>query len=447
MRSLNRNVSFNWSDIVTKAILVFVILCLGGAVISMGYLIFHPQLFGKLWTAMTYNMNFWFIMVAGVTYGLWRKYSNPQEFTWIELPVQLVIGFIVTVGCFGAFLFWSSGLQDSEIWNGRVSISEYYEEWTEEVTYTEEECTGSGENRSCRTVTKTRHDYHPPYWQLTTSNGEVVSISSGIYHQYVTLFGNEREEDLFHMNQVSFGDGDKYVTKWQGNTDAMVPTAVSHEYVNFLRASKSLQRRSGTTGPYAKYLLNYPTVTGGKYGQIEFHRVLTAGVTIPQQWRNAVDQQLDRVLASLGSQKQVNLVVYIVGTADRGFLHALEEHWVYGKKNDVVLILGMNQFPTVEWAGVMIFHGNETLRVKLRDAVETQADVSDPQAFASLFVRHIQQDFKRVPMAELEYLLHDIEIPWWAIIAVWIMVGMVVFVTSQYLENNQTRNSFRRFAR
>ncbi len=443
MLSENRFTSYvrqlNWSDIGAKAIMALAGLCLLGAILSTAYLLFNPGLLDKLSTVMSHNMNFWLIAISGISYGLWRKFRNPQEFTWIELPFQIFISLIVTIGCFGSFLFWSSGLQDFEIWNGSVSKAEYYEEWTEEVTYTEQQCTGTGNSTSCTSVLRTRHDYHPPEWKIITSNGEVISISSSNYRQYVSQFGNEKEEDLTRINQVSFGDGDKYVTKWQGNLEAMVPTAVPHQYVNYLKASKSLQRRSGTTSAYVDYLIQYPNVEEGEFGKIEISRVLVSETNVSQNWINTVDKQLDQSLASLGAEKQVNLLVYVVGTTDRGFLHALEEDWTYGKKNDVVLVLGTNDFPNVEWAGVMIFHGNEELRVKLRDAIETQANVSDPQAFVSLFVNHIENYFKRVPMDELEHLLHDIEMPWWAILLVWIMVGTVVFVTSQVIENNQTR--------
>jgi len=422
-------------EIGLKIVMFFGILCILTAVCSTGYLLFHPELFEKLWLVMIHNMNFWVIMIVGVCYGGYRKLKNSVEFTWFELPIQLIIGIIVTIGCFGAFLYWSSGLQDSEIWNGKVNFAEYYEKWTEEVHYTDEECTGSGDSRSCIQVPKVRYDYHPPYWEIVTSNNETISISSRTYNQYVSRFGNELEVDIMRMNQSSFGDGDKYVTKWNGNIDLIVPTSISHEYVNYLKASKSLHKRSGTIDVYKQHLLSYPTVTGGKFGTIEFQRVISAGVTIPESWKQTVDKSLDKVLANLGVQKQVNIIVYFVN-ADRGFLHALEENWIYGKKNDVVLVIGMNSFPKVKWSGVMIFHGNETLKVKLRDEVEAIGDISDSNTFVNMLVNNINKHFIRVPMSKLEHLLYDIEMPIWAIIAVWIMVGTVVFTTSYYLENN-----------
>lgn len=424
-----------WQNILEKLIVGFVVICLVSALVSCVYLLVHPQLFSKLWIIMTHNMNFWFIMVVGVGFGLWRKFSNPDEFQWKELPIQLIIGIIVTIGCFGAFLFWSSGLKDTEVWSGKAVEARLDEEWRERVHYTVQVCTGSGKNQSCHTEWRTRIDHHPEQRTVITSNSERISVSRSAYRKYVGKFGNEKKVILNRANQVSIGDGNRYVTKWSGTDETIVSTAVPHTYVNYLKASKSLHKRSGTIDVYEKNLLDYPKVTKGSFGRIDFDRVLISGVNIPAEWKKQVDEKLDRALAHLGTQKQVNLLVYAVN-ADRGFLHALEEHWIYGKKNDVVLVMGMTEFPTVQWAGVMIFHGNETLRVNLRDAVETMKDVSDPNVFASMIVDNVQKEFKRVPMTELNHLLYDVEMPWWSIILVWVMTGMVVFVTSRFLENN-----------
>ena len=379
------------------------------------------------------------MMVAGFGYGLWRKHSNPVEFTWSELPIQLLVGTIATVGCFGAFLFWSSGLYDTEVWNGKATKAIYEEEWTELVHYTEEVCTGSGKNQTCTTVARTREDYHPPEWTIKSTSG-TVSIKNSQYRNTVNFWGNERQTDDGHIGQISYGDGRTFQTKWNGKADTVIPTAIEHPYVNYLKASKSIQKRSGTSSPYAKLLLSYPGVHSGKYGSIELNRVLSAGLKIPANWKSTVDRNLDLALASLGAQKQVNILVYVVNSSDRSFLHALEEHWILGKKNDVVVLIGATEFPKVNWAGVMIFNGNQSLVVKLRDAIEEQKDLSDPTKFSQMVVKHVQSEFKRVPMKELEYLLHDIEIPWWSILLIFIMSGTVIILTSHMLENNNIRN-------
>lgn len=432
--------NLDYKEIMVKVVLLLGALTLLAAIASVGYLLFNPHLWDKLWKVMSYNMNFWFLMVTGFIYGLWRKHKNPVEFTWREYPIQLFGGIIVTIGCFGSFLFYTSGLDDTEVWNGWVTVSEYYEEWEEEVTYPETHCTGSGDNQICTTVMKTRIDYHPPYWQVRTSNGETVSISRNTYNKYVKRFGGHVEHNLSRINQVSIGDGDKYVATWNGEEKIMVATSVEHSYVNYLKASQSIGKFSGVSGPYQDFLLSYPRVTGGNFGLIEFNRVVSAGVDLPVAWKTIVDNELDKSLAYLGKQKELNVVVYTVPTTDKAFLHALEEHWVFGKKNDVVVVLGTPEFPKVSWAGVMVFHGNHELKVKLRDSILAMNDISDPKLFSELLVNHFIEYFKRVPMEELEYLLHDIEMPFWALLIVWLLVGTSIFVISFVLENNETRN-------
>lgn len=416
------------------------IACIAISLGMTGYVLFNPQLSSKLFKIVLNNPNFWLLLSLGIGFSFWRKYKKPIEFTRLELGVQIGASFVLLLGLSSGFLMGTAGLHDTEYWNGHVRSATYYEEWTEEVTYYEEECTGTGENRVCRDVEKTRYDYHAPEWIVTTSNGESVSISSREYRNYVDLFGNEEEMDIVRIDQSSFGDGDKYVTVWQGSQELMVSTAVEHTYVNYLKASRSLTKRSGVSGPYQDLILDYPELHSVGYGEIELNRVLLAGVDAPNDWVQLVDRQIDLAMATLGAEQEVNCLVYLVDTSDRGFLHSLEEEWCYGKKNDVIVVVGVDNFPQVDWSGIMIFSGNEELKVQLRDAIESLGNISDPQVFATLVIDNIKQHFKRVSMSELEYLIYDVDMPWWAvIIMIFVFVVTLLTITAMF-ENNNIRS-------
>lgn len=427
---------FKSNDFVAYTILISCGLCFLAAFSSIGYLIFKMHMTEKLYKVVLYNSNYWILSFLGVVYAVWRKIKNPINFDWKEFVVQTVGGFIILFGLSSAFLLISTDLHDTEVWNGKVMKGEYYEEWTELVHYTEEQCTGSGENRNCVTVHKTRHDYHPPYWVLTTSNGEEVSINKSNFNNIKDHFGNAKKINIFRANQVSFGDGNKFETNWNQQGSTILPSAVEHDFVNYLAASKSITKRQGVSDEFTQFLVHYPRVFEGRFGEIEINRVIQAGTNIPNEWKNQLDKTLDISLSHLGKSKQVNCLVYTVNTSDPKFLHALEQHWCYGKKNDVVVVLGIEEFPKISWAGCMVFAGNEELKVKLRDNLLALTDLQNATEVGEIITKSIQAHYHRIPMEKLDYLLYDIEMPFWAIICLIFIFAVNILAINYYFENN-----------
>lgn len=440
MNRVNR-LNFSQNDTIQKVLLFLGFILL---VVSIGvsfYFLINVHLWDKLWKIMIHNFNFWIVILLGAGYTIWRKYKNPLELIWSEFFIQLFAGMILIIAIFGSLFFWFSGISDTEIHNSYAINAEYYEEWTEEVTYTEEECSGSGKNRTCRTVTKTRHDYHPPYWKINTSTSKGISIDEDQYKNITHKFGNEEKEFLYRANQVSFGDGNKYVTNWTGEDTNKIPVATEHTYVNYLKASKSIKKRQGTKTAYTALLKEYPKTYEGAYGKIEIDRIINAGVKLPADWQKTLDEELDSYLALTGKRKEVNILVYTVNSKDSGFIHALEEHWIYGKKNDVIVVLGVNQFPKLEWVEIMVFAGNESLKVELRDSIKSLGDISDPVKLNKIIKTKVEQKYKRVPMETLENLLYDIELPIWVIFLALLCITTIIGFISIMFENNSKRDT------
>lgn len=430
----------------TNDLFIRIFLVLGGLTIAAAsYSVFYigsrPHMWDKLWVIMINNFNFWFLLITGLAYAIWRKWKNSDEVTWLEFPIQLLVGCILTFGIFGAVALKSTGLHDTETWNGKAIRATHMEAWTQEVEV--ESCDDDG---NC--TTSTFYVNHPEHWYIDTSNAEVVSISRRTYNNYIQLWGKDHHVELYRSDEAIFSDGDKYVIDWNGSRETIIPTAVQHDYINFLKASKSIKLRSGLTKNYTHLLKPYPTIGSSNYGNIFLNRVVKADVDVPNEWINAVNQQLNMALVNLGSYKEVNLLVYIVNSSDRGFIHALEEHWTYGKKNDVTLIIGMTEFPNVKWANAMVFSGNEGLVADLSSSVEQMSDLTDPKNFSTNFLRHVSEKFKRVPMATMDHLLHDIEIPFWALLVMILLLGASIGFVSFVVENNTIRTfKFKRYRR
>lgn len=397
---------------------------------------------GKLLLVVRMNFGFWFLIIIAAGFGVYRKLTNPGNFTWTELPLQLAVSVVTLILLFAFFFSTAANLSDLEVWNGYVQKAEYYEEWTERVET--RVCTSTDKDGHC-TSWRTDVSYirHPPTWSLHTTAGN-LNVGRQLYQTYVRYFGNEQKTELYHMNQSSFGDGDMYYVTYQPGFHKVVPASQEHLFVNYLRASDSIKKIQGNLAGFQGLLRPYPRVYEDEFGNIQINRVVEAGVSLPKNWKYDVDKTLDEALTTLGATKEVNVLVYVVRTSNHSFIHALAESWVNGKKNDVIVILGMQEFPKISFAHVMAWTKIEEFKIVLRDRILNCENLADGKAFANLIVEEVAKPplkggFKRMPMAELQYLVSGIRLPWWCQLLIVIIGGAVSWFTSKYFIENGTR--------
>jgi len=203
---------------------------------------------GKITTVITHNIGYWIVLFMAIVFGFFRKLTNPDEFSWLELPIQLIVTFVVITGLYALFFTTSANLTDIEIWNGKVTTAEYYEEWTEEVTETY--CCAHDKKGNCTsTCTRTYNVHHPPEWSVLTTVGN-FSTNKTTYRTYVKHWQNERKKNIMHANQVSFGDGDMFYVSFDGSAEKLITASQEKYYVNYLKASDSIRKISGNISGY-----------------------------------------------------------------------------------------------------------------------------------------------------------------------------------------------------
>ncbi len=424
--------------LIVSAVVGIIMIALAGTSIgpSSGYI-------GKLFLVIHYNLGFWIMLIIATGFGVYRKLTNPEEFTLLELPIQLAVSTVSLILLFSLFFSTTGKLADTEIWNGYVTGAEYHEEWTERVEREVSNGTDSKGN-SKGSHTEVSYEYHSPEWKELTTVGDITT-NKDLYRTLARYFGNERKKTIYHTNQSSFGDGNMYYATYDSNRCGIIPAARPHFFVNYLKASDSVKKIHGSQALYKDLIRPYPEVYYGTYGEIELDRVINAGVTLPEKWKKDVNQTLSRALTSLGSRKEVNVLVYVANTKDQGFSYALEEAWVKGKNNDVIIVIGAPEFPKVSFAYVMAWTKIEEFKINLRNKILDIGDLSDGEAFANTILEDIskspkQGGFERMPMADLEYLIADIRLPWWCQLLIILVGGGVSYVTSVILINNEERN-------
>jgi hypothetical protein len=329
-----------------------------------------------------------------------------QGINWREFAC-IVAACLVVAGS-SAGIVSCAATHDTEILNGRVTNK------TRDIVscrhsyscHCHNVCSGSGKNRSCSEECDTCHEHSFDIdWNVTSTVGR------------------------FSINTID-RQGLFEPPRW-AVTRVGEPASVDHSYKNYVKASPgTLFRHQGLTEKYAASLPNNPQ---NIYDYWHLNRLITVGASIddPKGWNSA----LEELNAELGAPKQANIIVVIVKDMPQDWYYALEQKWIGGKKNDVVLVVGVDGGLKPQWATVMAWTTNELFKVKLRDDVMNDPVLIRDAVIADLRT-NVSQYFVRKPMAEFKYLEAEITpstVEWviTLVIALLVSVGLTFFFELQ----------------
>lgn len=180
------------------------------------------------------------------------------------------------------------------------------------------------------------------------------------------------------------------------------PAAKEHQYVNYMKAvNESIMNKNKVQGLYAAKLPEYPRVTG----LMDVNRVLVSDVTVPDV--TAMRDRVNEELKTLGRLKEVNLIFVIANTSDERYFDELQTKWMGGKKNDVVVVLGVINSPRIEFARVMSWTKSESFKSSVENAIMDVGVVG--VELVPLTTDIIRKSFVRREMKEFEYLKAEID--------------------------------------
>lgn len=312
------------------------------------------------------------LAVAAIAYFL------SKEITWKELSAQVGVQLVIAIAA--ALLVYISNTHDDEVWTGVVTKKQ--REWTScEHSYQcncRQSCTGSGKSQSCSTVCDTCYEHFNDYnWAVYFSTGDELNI------ERVDRQGT-REPARF--TQVVVGE----------------PAAIEHGYTNYVKAAPdTLFRRQGLVEKHAGTLPKYP---GHVYDYYRIDRLVqTEGIVHDVR---AWNQDLFKLNAEVGSRYQADVAVVLTRNKPREWFFALEEQWLGGKKNDVILVVNMVG-DRIEWVETMAWVTDPIFKVRLRDAVMADPKL-DRARIVPIIGETIRSSYHRKPMADYEYLKSNI---------------------------------------
>jgi len=348
------------------------------------------------------------------------RFVFPHKIQWLEMFLILVIGSLVSGGIYAAGMF--SATADIEILNGQVTGKERKHD-TYEQAYQCFCTTDAKGNSTCQTCYETHYTVE---WKVFSNVGTFVidkkdSTSRRVYNL----------SDPTFFTQAKNGD----------------PVAKQHTHTNYVKAAPDSLVRAWDIKKFESMIPAYPSDV---YNFYSLNRALQVGVTVPDI--NAWNTDISNALRVLGPQCQANVIV-VFAKADQSFMNALEGKWLNGKKNDIIVVLGINEYPKIEWVGVSSWTKSELFKVKLRDDIMEIGTVDRAQIMQTIEA-NTKTLFKRREMKDFEYLKYEIEPPTWVLILSIILGMMASLGASYYFYHNDLvftsgygRRSYSRFKR
>lgn len=374
------------------------------------------------------------LLLIPVIIALIGKLLYKREFTIFEMGVQAVlpvclIGVLWFVGTY-------SQTADIEIWNGQVT-----EKVREHGSYVESyKCrcrtvySGSGSNRTSSQVCDTCYRTHYTVdWFLNTTIGKIQIAY----------------KDRTSRSVYNSPDPQRYVDAYVGE-----PCAIENTYTNYIKAvPESLFNRLAKTEKIDRMNDVYPLPQYPKvhyYNQVD--RILTyPNIQIPNIDR--MNNLLSLKLRDIGPAKQANIIV-IFTTEDVSFKHVIEKIWNGGKKNDVVVLIGVEKEKII-WSDVITLgnnSGNEYMVANMNNDIRNLQTVEDHAKLINTIATNVIEHFDRRAMQNYEYLADSIEPPTWAF-ALALIFGVLGSIALSYwfsrsgvdVGGTQRYNRYRRY--
>jgi hypothetical protein len=319
-----------------------------------------------------------------------------------ELGLQ--VGVQVVVAAVSAVIVHYSNVHDTEVWNGYVA-SKSREQVSCEHSYDCNchscRCDKKGNcDRCCDTCYEHLHDYD---WDVYSSNAETISINR---------VDRQGVDEPPRFTRVAIGE----------------PTTVEHGYTNYIKAAPgTLFRHQGLVEKFKNSIPTYPEV----FDYYRLNRlILVGGVQVADS--GAWNDGLAKLNAEVGRPKQANVLVVLARNQPQEYFYALEEAWIGAKKNDIVLVIGVDDSLAPQWATVMCWTTQEIFKVKLRDDVMSLPTLNADNVVAAL-KKDVVESYVRKPMADFQYLEASITptpLQWSLSLIIGLVISVILTIVS-----------------
>lgn len=341
--------------------------------------------------------NFLFLLLFPFVWFIFAKHKWNMTISYPEMFIGIGVISTIVVSLYAGGMYMN--MSDTEIWNGEIlskkRVHDEYERSYDCMCVTVS-CGKDCTTQSCQTCYE---DHYTVSWDAKSTIGGFNfgykdSTSSSVY----------MSPDPALYTKCKVGD----------------PASTERSYTNYVGAlPDSLFNTSMENDVYASKIPTYPRVNS----IYQINRVIDkVGLGVKAK---ELDKALDEELKTLGKTHQVNIIVILTDVLDPMYRHSVENAWVGGKKNDVVVFFGIDKkTKEIQWSDVMTWalnSGNEIFNVTLKDEL-AEFKTIEPLAITSVITKNIVTLYDRPHMSDYEYLKDDISPPDW-------LLGIAYFIS------------------
>lgn len=325
------------------------------------------------------------ILIPSLLLVLLSKAVFPHHITFKEWSLQGVAVVVGTALSVLILYITTTGMSiDHEVWNGSViSKAPVRVSCTHEHQCGETCSTDSKGKKHCTPIYCPDHAFDVD-WDVKTTVGTFTIDRVAFDRQGL------REPKRFTAVQIG------------------EPAAAEKYTRNYLLLdSDRFKASEGVMEKYKGRIPDYPST----YDYYRFNRV----VNTTKDDFNYINDYLNKELITLGAQKQLNIVVVITDKS-KDFYEALRESWDGARKNDVILVYGIDKEHHVNWFKADAFADGQSNMSMIKTLNSTALDRTLDVDLVHEQLHVIQERFTRLPNKTFEYLNEDFTPPMWAII-------------------------------
>lgn len=349
------------------------------------------------------------------------KLMFPHEVTMKE---YLLVSFVnvICVTVFYAFINLHA-TWDTEIWSGQV-VSKQSARVSCEHSYScncrqQRSGTDSKGNATYTTVCDTCYEHsYDVDWQ----------VDSNIGRELINRVDRRGLKEPPRFSKVEIGE----------------PFATTRSFTNYIKAAPDtlFVEAASMKDKYVGKLPDYPDI----YDYYRINRVITLGNTAVKP--TFLNSMLNEQMRNWGPKKQGNVIaVFVDETYDEDFYHALQSHWLGGKKNDIVVIVQVDNTGKIGWTRVFSRADTATFDKSVEFDIMAMKQF-DNAKYVNILDENIGQRFHRLDFEQFKYLVEDLKPSTTALIvgivfALIINLGLNFFIVREDVFGESLRRRFR----
>ncbi|MDP3800170.1 MAG: hypothetical protein Q8Q90_01980 [bacterium] len=320
-------------------------------------------------------------MLVPIIIGLVGLTTSRGRITLKEFFAQQ--GVLLVVVLIGYFISRWTSTRDVEVWSGEI-VKKEKDKVSCSHSYPCNPHSCNCDKNGCDTCWDTCYDHNYDWdWNIFTSN---------------------KEDGVINIERID-SQGNKEPPRW---TQAKIgdPTAQTHSFTNYIKANPgSILRRTGAAELYKGYIPKYPNQIYDYYYCDRFLVVGDIGIPDIKEW----NRQLSEINAELGAKKKMNIVAVAVALNEPEYAYALEEVWIGGKKNDLIIVMGIPNYPKIEWVSIFSWSIAEDLKVELRDAIIKIGTMERREEIGKIIYQMTDDKFIHRDMDDFKYLMAGVQ--------------------------------------